>query len=353
MAGYTLAMIARAVGGELHGDPERVILRVRTVEDAGEGDLVVLGDRRYLGAGVPLAASAVIAPFGLDVGGVDHIRVARSRQALSAVLELFYPAQRRPAGIEPGACVSPRARLGEGVYVGTGAVIEAEAMIGDACQVHANVFVGEGATLGEGSVLFPNVILYPGVRLGCRVRVHSGTVIGSDGFGYDRDEADTQHKIPQVGAVEVGDDVEIGANCAVDRATLGVTRIGRGTKIDNLVQIGHNCEVGEDCCLIGQVGLSGSVKLGSAVTLAGQVGVADHVTIADHTIVGAKSGVPNDLRQGAYLGIPAIPAQLAFRVLGSLPRLPEMRKTLRALERRVKELEEDVARLRATQGTDA
>ncbi|MFH1176739.1 MAG: UDP-3-O-(3-hydroxymyristoyl)glucosamine N-acyltransferase [Acidobacteriota bacterium] len=346
MAGYRLAVIAAAVGGELHGDPERLVHRVRPIGEAAEGDLAVVVDRRRTTTGTPLHASAVIAPVGLEVAGVDHIFVAHPRQALRCVLELLHPEKRRPAGIAAGAWVSPSARLGKDVFVGAGAVIEDGAVIGDGCQIHAGVVVAEGAWVGEESILFPNVTLYPGVRLGRRVRIHSGAVIGSDGFGYDRDDAGIYGKIPQVGTVEIGDDVEIGANSAVDRATLGVTRIGAGTKVDNLVQIGHNCEIGEHCCIIGQVGLSGSVTLGRAVTLAGQVGVADHVTIAGGTVVGAKSGVPNDLQAGVYLGIPAIPAQLAFRVLGSLPKLPEIRKTVRSLERRVKELEAEITRLR-------
>ena len=184
--------------------------------------------------------------------------------------------------------------------------------------------------------------LYPGVRLGCRNRIHSGAVIGSDGFGYDRDAGGVQNKIPQVGTVEIGDDVEIGANITVDRATLGATRIGDGTKIDNLVQIGHNSTIGKHCCLIGQVGLSGSVTLGDYCVLAGQAGVADHVTLANNVIVGAQAGVHRDLGPGPWLGSPAIPADEAYRVYTALSRLPEMRRTLRVLEERLKELERAV-----------
>jgi UDP-3-O-[3-hydroxymyristoyl] glucosamine N-acyltransferase len=232
------------------------------------------------------------------------------------------------------------------VYVGAGATIEAGAVIGDRCEVQGNTFVGKGVVLGEACVLFPNVTLYPGVRVGRRVRIHSGTVVGSDGFGYDRDADGVQHKIPQVGTVEIGDDVEIGANCAIDRATMGSTRIGEGSKIDNLVQIGHNCQIGKHCCIIGLVGLSGSVTLGDYCVLAGQAGIADHVRLADRVVVGAQAGVHRDLSPGNWLGSPAIPAEEAYRVYTTLSRLPEMRKSLRVLEERLRRLEEQLGRPR-------
>jgi len=339
MPRFTLATIADAVGGELEGDPGLEIQRVRDVEDAVEGDICVLIHRRWAGRVAELRASAVIVPTDLEAVPRNVVRVANPRQALIRVLQLFYPEERPKGSVSAAAFVSPRATLGRDVFVAAGATIEDEAVIGDRCAIHGGAHVGRGVSLGEDSVLFPNVTLYPGVRIGRRARIHAGAVIGSDGFGYDRDDSGVQHKIPHVGGVEIGDDVEIGANSAIDRATMGATHIGDGCKIDNLVQIGHNCKLGKHCCIIGLAGLSGSVTLGDCCVLAGQAGVADHVTLADNVIVGAQSGVHRDLSPGPWAGSPAIPAGEAYKVYTALSRLPEMRKTLRALEERVRTLE--------------
>ena len=336
---FSLGAIAREIGGELHGDAQLLIARVRDVEDAGEGDICVVIDRKFAPRLAELRASALVLPAGLAAPDRPVIAVANPRQALIRLLGLFHPEAPAPAGVEPGALVSEHATLGREVYVACGARVEAGAVIGRGTAIHANAVVGQGAEIGEHCVVFPNVTIYPGVRIGDRARIHSGTVIGSDGFGYDRDAGGIQHKIPQVGGVEIGNDVEIGANCAIDRATMGVTRIGDGTKIDNLVQIGHNCQIGRHCCIIGLAGLSGSVTLGDCCVLAGQAGIADHVVLADHVIVGAQAGVHRNLGPGPWLGSPAIPAGDAYRVYTALSRLPEMRRTLRALEERLQALE--------------
>jgi UDP-3-O-[3-hydroxymyristoyl] glucosamine N-acyltransferase len=340
MSGISLARIAEAVGGELRGDGKLEVTAVRQVQEAGPGDLCVVIDRRFAARLPDLSASAFVVAPDVDLAGRPGVVVANPRRALILLLEMFYPERRREGGVDPGAHVSPEASLGHDVYVGPGVTVEAGATIGDGCQLWAGCFVGEGVAMGEGWVLFPNVTLYPGVRLGAGVRIHSGTVVGSDGFGYERGADGVQIKIPQVGAVEVGDDVEIGANCAVDRATLGVTRIGDGTKIDNLVQVGHNSTIGKHCCLIGLVGLSGSVTIGDYCVLAGQAGIADHVTLADRVVVGAQAGVHRDLGPGNWLGSPAIPAEEAYRVYTTLSKLPEMRRTLRALAQRLDRLEQ-------------
>ena len=340
---HTLGAIAVAVQGELEGDAGIVIHGVREVEEAGEGEICVVIDRKYAKALPRLGASAFILPRGVDAGGRPAIRTANLRQALIRVLLLFHPGGASRSGVEAGAFVAPGATLGRDVFVAAGAVVRDGARVGDRCQILSHAVVGENAVVGEESVLFPNVTLYPGVALGRRVRIHSGTVVGSDGFGYVCDAAGLAQKIPQVGTVEIGDDVEIGANCAVDRATIGATRIGAGTKIDNLVQVGHNCQIGRNCRIVGLAGLSGSVTLGEGCVLAGQAGVADHVTIADHAVVGAQAGVHRDLPTGNWLGSPAIPAEEAYRVYTALSRLPEMRKALRAVEQRLRRLEELLA----------
>jgi UDP-3-O-[3-hydroxymyristoyl] glucosamine N-acyltransferase len=283
--------------------------------------------------------------FRTSVGNI--IRVDDPKQALIAVLDLFYPLPERKVGIDPRAIVSSSAQLGDAVFIGPGAYVGANAIIGARVTVHPNVYVGDFICLGEDSEVFPNVAIYGGTHIGKRVRIHSGTVIGSDGFGYARLASGVYQKIRQAGTVEIGDDVEIGSNCSIDRATLGTTRIASGTKIDNLVQIGHNSEIGRDCCLIAQVGISGSVRIGDGSVLAGQVGVSDHVTLAAGTIVGAQSGVKNNVGPGEWLGTPAIPADRARRVYFVWERLAQFRKEFLELKGRCDQLEK---RLYALEG---
>lgn len=345
MPAFTLDELAERIGGTVEGDGSVTVRGVGEVAEASEGEVAVVIDRRFEKRIGSLRAGAVVVGPNADPAGRPAIRVPEPKKALVALLGLFHPEARRSPGVAPGAFVSPDSTLGAGVSVGAGAVVEAGAVLGDGCQVWPGVFVGEGVVVGEESVLFPGVVLYPGTRVGRRVRIHAGTVVGSDGFGYERDARGVQVKVPQVGGVEIGDDVEIGAGCAVDRATIGVTRIGRGTKIDNLVQVGHNCRIGEQCCLIGQSGLSGSVTLGNFVVLAGQAGIADHVTLADGVVVGAQSGVPHDLTPGVWLGTPPLPREKAGRALMAFGHLPEMRRELKRLSERCRLLEEELARL--------
>jgi UDP-3-O-[3-hydroxymyristoyl] glucosamine N-acyltransferase len=346
----TLKAIAEAVGGELTGDPELLIGRVRAPEEAGEGEIAVLADPRR--SPVPKRASAVLLAKGVELPDLppNLVRVGNPRAALVILLGLFHPGKARPCGAAVGSFVSEEAVVDPAAFVAAGATVEAGARIGPRCEVHAGAYVGEEVVLGDDCVLYPNVTLYAGTVVGSRVTIHAGTVVGSDGFGYDRDAAGVQVKIPQVGRVVIGDDVEIGANCAIDRATLETTWIGRGTKIDNLVQIGHNTRIGEDCCLVGQAGVAGSVTLGRFCVLAGQAGIADHVVLGNGVVVGAQCGVPHDLKSGIWLGTPALPRAEAGRVYLTLPRLPEMRREMRALEERCAKLEEALAGLGSTAG---
>jgi UDP-3-O-[3-hydroxymyristoyl] glucosamine N-acyltransferase len=273
------------------------------------------------------------------LAGRDVVRVRNARHAMIEVLRLFHPPQGRTPGVHASACISPEARVHAEAYVGPGAMIEARAEIGARSEVHAHAYVGEDVAIGEDTVIHPNVTLYAGTRIGNRVRIHAGAVLGSDGFGFPRAEDGSLCKVPQVGIVEVDDDVEIGANCTIDRATLEATRIGRGTKIDNLVQIGHNARIGTDCCIMGQVGISGSVRVGSFATLCGQVGIADGVELAERVVVGAQSGVPHDLTEGVWLGTPARLATEMRRIFPAMAKLPQLRLELQALADRIAELE--------------
>ncbi|HEY2930145.1 MAG TPA: UDP-3-O-(3-hydroxymyristoyl)glucosamine N-acyltransferase [Acidobacteriota bacterium] len=345
MSSYTLETIATRLQGELLGNPGVEIHSVRTLEDAREGEISVVMDSRGAEALAKSNASAFIVPMGTGNNSRNLIHVSDPRLALIQLLELFYPPHRREVGIDPRAVISPQARLGPGVAVAAGAYIEKDALIGADVEIFPNVFVGEGVSIGDHTVILPNVTLYSGTRIGRNVRIHSGTVVGSDGFGYARRSDGKYKKIPQVGGVEIGDDVEIGANCAIDRATLGVTSIAAGTKIDNLVQIGHNSEIGQDCVIISQVGISGSVQIGNSCILAGQAGISDHVRLADGVVIGAQSGVIHSLEAGEWLGTPAIAADKARPALVLFARLPEQRKEIRDLQNRCARLEEIIARL--------
>lgn len=328
--------------GDLQGDPELTITGVAASVEAGPSDLTVVFDAKAFARIGETKAAAMIIP--MKAGELDRnvIRVANPRIAFVELLNLFYPKTKQPAAIHPQAIVAATADIGEGVFIGGGAFIAERVTIGSGVEIYPNVYIGEASVVGEDAEIFPNVTIYPGTRIGKRVRIHSGAVIGSDGFGIMRDPSGATTKIPQVGAVEIEDDVEIGANCCIDRATLGTTRIQAGTKIDNLVQIGHNVEIGKHCCIVAQVGISGSVRIGDCCDLAGQAGINDHVEIGNWVRVGAQSGVIGDLEKGSWIGYPAMPRVEALRVYSLLTRLPELHHRIQALQKRCDSLEEQL-----------
>jgi UDP-3-O-[3-hydroxymyristoyl] glucosamine N-acyltransferase len=297
-----------------------------------------LTDARYHDAARASRAGAFLAPT--DAVGLPGptLRCAAPQQALIDLIRLFHPTVPTPPGVDRTAVVAPDARIDPGASVGPLCVVESRAVVGPGVRLHALVHVGPGVEIGEGTVIYPHVSLRDGVRIGRRVIVHAGAVLGADGFGYAFDGS-AHRKIPQVGGVLIEDDVEIGANTTIDRATFGDTIIRRGTKIDNLVQIGHNVEVGEHSLLVAQVGISGSSKIGKGVVLAGQVGVADHVTVGDGVIAGAQAGIPSSLEPGEkVLGTPARPLLQAKRIMVAESRLPDLLRQVRELEKRLDQL---------------
>ena len=343
----SLDELARLVGGDLEGDPALAIRGFASLESARPGDLSFLTSARHLDAARRSAATALIAPFGLDLGGRPAIRVQQPYAAIAVVLRLFFPEPSATPGVHPTAHVSDSAQVSEGATVGAFTVVGERSAIEAGAVLHPHVFVGPDCQVGEGSVLHPHVVLRARVAVGRRVVVHPGSVLGADGFGYVFD-GQAHRKIPQVGRVVVEDDVEIGANVTVDRATLGETIIGRGTKIDNLVQIGHNTVIGADTIIVAQAGISGSCRIGRGVVLGGQVGIADHVTVGDGARVGSQSGVHHDVPAGAgMIGSPAIPGDAGLRAFAAVGRLPGILRDLRALGRRVEALE---GRLGASEG---
>lgn len=337
--GVPLQTLAERLGGRVVGDPRARVRGITDADEAGPEDISVVFGPRAAERARRSSAGALVAGAGIGPLPVPLIEVSDPRRALIELLHWFHPPQCSLGDVHPRAVVAPGARLGQGVSVGPGAVIGERAVLEEGVRVHAHVVVGEDCRVGRDTEIFPQVTLYPGTWIGRRVRIHAGTVIGSDGFGYLAAEDGTRVKIPQVGRVEIGDDVEIGANCTIDRASLGTTRILTGTKIDNLVQVGHNCRIGQHCVLVAQVGISGSVVIGDHCTLAGQVGVGDHVTLADRTVVGGQSGVVRDLASGRYLGYPAMESTQALRTYYLLPRLPEIYRELKTLKARLEMLD--------------
>lgn len=335
----TLGELAALVGGKVEGDPGLEISGVAALEEAQSGQITFLARRKYLPLLSRSGAAAVVVEPGIAVDR-PAVLVPDPYLAFSKILAFFHPSGPARSGVDPRALVEEGAVLEGEVAVYPFAWVGKGARLGAGVILHSGVAVGEGVVIGRDSVIHSNASLYPGVVIGERVVIHSGAVLGSDGFGYVRDAEGRQRKIPQVGRVIVEDEVEIGANVCIDRATLGTTIIGRGTKIDNLVQIAHNVKVGENSVLVAQVGVSGSVTIGSGVTVAGQVGFADHVTVGDGSIIGAQAGVAKDVEPGTVLmGTPAIPHTLWRRAQACVARLPEWARKLQEFEKRLGRLE--------------
>jgi UDP-3-O-[3-hydroxymyristoyl] glucosamine N-acyltransferase len=337
-AGFTLGELAEVLQARLDGDPGRVVTGVAPLDSAGPDQISFLTNLRYRAAARASRAGAFLVPPDVaDLPG-PMLHCTAPHQALIDLLRLFHPPAPAPPGVDRTAVVAPDARVDRTAAVGPLCVIESGAVIGPGVRLHALVHVGAGVEIGEATVVHPQVSLRDGVRVGRRVVIHAGAVLGADGFGFAFDGS-AHRKIPQVGGVLIEDDVEIGANTTIDRATFGDTIVRRGTKIDNLVQIGHNVEVGEHSLLVAQVGISGSSRLGRGVVLGGQVGVAGHVTVGDGAMVGAQSGVPSDVEPGARLwGTPARPLMHAKRIAVAESRLPELLQRVRALEERLEQL---------------
>ncbi|MBI2879073.1 MAG: UDP-3-O-(3-hydroxymyristoyl)glucosamine N-acyltransferase [Candidatus Rokubacteria bacterium] len=335
----TLGELARLVEGEATGDPALPIHGVAELERAGPGEIAFVARASALPGARASRAGALIVPPDLELPDRPLIRVRDPYLAVARILRVFHPAPTFPPGIHPSAVVAASAGVDPAATVLAYAVVGEESLIGPRAVLFPHVFVGARCEVGEGSVLYPHVVLREAVRVGRGVIVHAGAIIGADGFGYAFDGSRHQ-KIPQVGRVIIEDDVEIGANVTIDRATLGETVVRRGTKIDNLVQIGHNTVVGADCIIVGQTGISGSCRIGDRAVLGGQVGIADHVEIGEGAQIASQYGVHRDVPAGeAVLGSPALPIALGRRVAASLARLPELLRAVRELERRVAALE--------------
>ena len=336
----TVKELAEYLGGVVRGDETCRISGLAPLESAGPDKITFLANPRYASKVAETRAGAVLMAAGGEAYGRTVIEVTNPYLGFARLLTLFYVRKPAPQGVMPGAVIGSNVTLANDITVHPGAVIGNGVSIGTGCIIHPGVIIYDGVTIGSDTLIHANTVIRERCRIGSRCVIQPGAVIGSDGFGFAPD-GQRYYPIPQIGIVVLEDDVEIGANACIDRAALEVTLIRRGTKIDNLVQIAHNCQIGEDCMIVSQVGISGSTKLGKHVTLAGQVGVAGHLTIGDNVMVGAQSGIPGSLAANAgYSGTPVMPHKNWLRAMAIVPRLPEMRKTVIDLGKRIAELEE-------------
>ena len=334
-----LAELAVLVQGELVGDPEILIRGVADFDNAGEGEITFVADLKRGAMLDKCKASAIIVPTSLPEISIPAIRVRNPYLAVARIHALFVEKPFVANGIDARAVVGQDCRIPAEVAISPLVYLGNRVRLGQRVTLHPGVVVYDDAVIGDDVVLYANVTIGHHCQIGNRVIIHSGVVIGSDGFGYATDGNGRHIKRPQVGAVQIDDDVEIGANTCIDRATFGKTWVKRGTKIDNLVQLGHNVVIGEDTLLVAQVGVAGSVTTGNNVVLGGQVGLAGHIHLGDRAMVAAKSGVTKNLEPGAMVGgIPAIPQKNWLRSSAAYAKLPEMLRELRELQRKVAEL---------------
>lgn len=334
-----LEQVASLVSGNLEGEGSIEINGVRGVHDAKEGDITFLMQNKYLDVLKKSKASAVFVVKPVEVS-IPQIVVAKPELAFARLVKELHPEPRPQPGIHSSVVIGKKVVLGENVTLSAGVCIGDDVSIGNDVVLYPNVVIGNDCKVDDHCTLHPNVTLYRNTEMGRHVIVHAGTVIGADGFGYTLDEKGCHYKINQFGRVVIEDFVEIGANSCIDRAAMDTTLIKAGTKIDNLVQVAHNCTVGNHSILVAQVGLAGSCRLGHHVVLAGQVGLADHVTLGNQVTVTAKSGTFRDLESNAVVsGWPAVPTGTWKRYMATLPKLPDLARKIKELESRLREIE--------------
>ncbi|MFP4249898.1 MAG: UDP-3-O-(3-hydroxymyristoyl)glucosamine N-acyltransferase [Armatimonadota bacterium] len=337
---YRLAELAERIEGELRGDGEVTITGVGHLGDAGEGEITFVDGPSVQSLANESRAAALIVSPEVEVSHRPFIVTEDPRLAFSKVLELFAPDRRPDPGVHRSAVVGNNVEFGEGVSIGANAYVGDGAIIGANTVVEALAYIGPETLIGADCVIHPQVYIGPRVQLGDRVLVHAGASVGADGFGYL--QTDRGHsKIPQIGTVIVEDDVEIGANSTIDRATVAATRIGAGTKIDDQVHVAHNVVLGRNCLLCGQVGIAGSTTIGDNVVMGGQAGVNDHVEIGSNIIIAARASVFGNIdEEGIYSGYPAAPHQQQLRLIAHMRRLPRLMDRIKELEQTVEDLEE-------------
>ena len=335
----SLKQIHDVVGGELVGSPRATVTSLASFEEAGPSDLTFVTGDRMLKTGGPITAGILLAHRRLAEIANPHIVVANPTLAFAQVARVFFCPVPPPRGIDATVARGIATQVGPDASIWPGVTLGDRVTIGARVTLYPGVFIGNDTTIGDDTLLYPNVVVREGCTIGARVIVHSGTVIGSDGFGYVQDQG-RHYKIPQLGGVTIEDDVELGANVTVDRATLGQTVIQQGTKVDNLVQIAHNVTIGAHSILVAQVGIAGSTRVGHHVMIGGQAGLADHIVIGDQVMIAARAGVNRSLEPNQIVsGAPVMPHEVWVKAQAVIPRLPELRQAIRTLEERMKRLE--------------
>jgi UDP-3-O-[3-hydroxymyristoyl] glucosamine N-acyltransferase len=339
---FTVAQLAEICGGTAEGNTARLISGANSLDDATEADLSFAASKKAMeGAPNSKAGCLLVSTSFAAAGQWSLIRVADPRVAFARALGVIYPTKEKPPGIHSSAVVAASASIGDGCRIGAHVTIGDDCRIGDGCVIGNGCSLGDGVSIGPASTLHANATIYDGVTIGARAIVHSGCVIGADGFGFAL-AGDHYEKFPQVGTVEIGDDVELGANCCIDRAALGTTRIGNGTKLDNLVHVAHNCVIGRHVVVAAQTGFSGSVAVGDYAVIGGQAGIGEKARIESRAVVGGKSGVlvSQVIRAGEPVwGIPARPLRRHLKGLAYIQKLPELNERFRELKQRVVKLE--------------
>ena len=337
----TVSELAAIGGGTVIGDGDVAIQSVADLETAGAGDIAYVEDEKFFEAAKKSLASCLIVPAGAQLDSACRIEVKNPKLAFAQVAEVLHPSKKRTPEIHPSAVIAADAKIGQDVFIGAFVCLGAGSTIGNRTQIRAGAKIGDGVSVGDDCVIHPHVFIEDGMTIGHRVILHSGVVIGTDGFGFVRGDMG-YHKFPQIGTVVIEDDVELGANTTVDRAALGRTRIGKGTKLDNLVHVGHNCDIGERVVIAAQTGISGSVTIEDDCVIGGQVGFGDHIRVLSGAVIGSKAGIlPGKIvRPGVWWGIPIQPLDEYKRLNAHLGRVPAMRDELKELKARVEELEQ-------------
>jgi UDP-3-O-[3-hydroxymyristoyl] glucosamine N-acyltransferase len=339
---FTARQIAEMIDGRVEGNENAAVNSFAKIEEGREGAISFLSNPKYTHYLYDTRSTIVLVNEDLELErpvSATLIRVKNAYEAVARLLQFYDSMKPRKTGVDPLASVSPSATIGKDVYIGAFACIGDGVVIGDGCQVYPHVVIGDGVKLGESCLLYPHVTIYQGCRLGSHVTIHAGSVIGADGFGF-APNTEGYNKIPQIGIVVIEDNVEIGANTCVDRSTMGQTVIHKGVKLDNLIQVAHNCEIGENTVMSAQVGMAGSTKIGAWCMVGGQAGFAGHIHVADKTFVGAQCGIMSDTKGNGeeLIGSPAMNPREFFKAVAYWKRMGDMSKELRELKKKVEEL---------------